>query len=51
MQRETRTAWWFGQGLIGIFISLGFNQPYVAIGFYIIHALGAFYSQFIQEEE
>ena len=51
MQREIRTLWWLGQGLVTILLSLYFDLPYVALGFFVVHALGAYYSQFIQEEE
>lgn len=51
MQREIRTLWWLIQGVL-MFLVLAFSG-FVMIGWILtlVHAAGAIYSQFIQEEE
>lgn len=51
MQREIRTLWWCGQGLL-LFLILVVNG-FVFLGWLsmLVHVGGAIYSQFIQEEE
>ena len=51
MQREIRTLWWCGQGLLVLLVSAFYG--YVTIGSILLipHALMAVFSQFIQEEE
>lgn len=55
MTREARTLWWISQGIL-IFLTIWFYWPDQSLfpincGLLGLHMAGAFYSQFIQDED
>ena len=55
MEREVRTLWWLGQGMLMFLMTLPawMNTLFIPLstGLVGLHLLGAIYSQYIQEED